>query len=138
MSREIGHRFPEAEFRIDPARVEEYVTALGVEPTPGYRAVPGAEVPPGFFMYVTTYGAEPVHDQLGFDMFRTVYGGTEVEMYHPVRVGDTLSVRPQITGVTEKDGRSGRLTFVELTTEYLRDDGTVVLVERSNTVQRSQ
>ena len=59
-------------------------------------------------------------------------------MYHPVRVGDTLSVRPQITGVTEKDGRSGRLTFVELTTEYLRDDGTVVLVERSNTVQRSQ
>lgn len=137
MAREIGQRFPERDFYVDPVRVEEYVLALGIEPEPGYRAEIGAAVPPGFFMYVTTYGAGPIHDALDFDMLRTVYGGTELEQHQPVRVGDRLTVRPRISGITEKNGRSGHLTFVELTTEYAREDGSVVLVERSNTVQRS-
>ncbi len=137
MARQVGHRFPQRELTIDPVRVEEYVLALGIDPEPGYRAAPGAVVPPGFFMYVTTYGADQVHGELEFDMFRTVYGGSEVEYLHPVRVGDRLTVRPQISRVTEKDGKSGHLTFVELTTQYAREDGTVVVVERSNTVQRS-
>ena len=137
MGRQVGHRFPPREFIVDPVRVEEYVLALGVEPEEGYRAEPGAVVPPGFFMYVTTYGAEAVHDMLDFDMFRTVYGGSEIEYRHPVQVGDRLLVVPEISAVTEKDGTSGHLTFVELTTVYTREDGTVVLVERSNTVQRS-
>ena len=136
MTRQVGQRLPGREFTVDPVRVEEYVLALGVDPEPGYRAGPGAVVPPGFFMYVTTYGAGPVHDMLEFDMLRTVYGGSEVEYLHPVRVGDRLTVTPEISRVTEKDGRSGHLTFVELTTRYAREDGTVVVVERSNTVQR--
>lgn len=137
MTRQVGHRFPPREFTVDAVRVEEYVLALGVDPEPGYRAEAGAVVPLGFFMYVTAYGAGPVHDMLDFDMLRTVYGGSEVEYLHPVHVGDRLLVTPEISGVTEKDGRSGHLTFVELTTEYARADGTVVVVERSNTVQRS-
>ena len=137
MARQVGHRFPGREFTVDHVRVEEYVLALGIEPETGYRAEIGAVVPPGFFMYVTTYGAGPVHDMLDFDMLRTVYGGTEIEHLHPVRVGDRLTVTPEISGVVEKDGKSGHLTFVELTTEYTREDGTVVLIERSNTVQRS-
>lgn len=137
MTTQKGYRFPPRKFTVDPVRVEEYVLALGVDPEPGYRAEPGAVVPPGFFMYVTTYGAEPIHDALGFDMLRTVFGGSEVVYRHLVRVGERLTVSPWISDVVEKDGRSGHLTFVELTTEYSREDGTVVLVERSNTVQRS-
>jgi acyl dehydratase len=136
MTRQVGHRFPPREFTVDPVRVEEYVLALGVDPEPDYRAESGAVVPPGFFMYVTAYGAGPVHDMLGFDMLRTVYGGSEVEYLNAVHVGDRLLVTPEISSVTEKDGKSGHLTFVELTTEYAREDGTVVVVERSNTVQR--
>jgi hypothetical protein len=136
MARQVGHRFPAREFTVDPVRVEEYVLELGVDPEPDYRAESGAVVPPAFFMDVTAYGAGPVHDMLDFDMLRTVYGGSEVEYLHPVRVGDRLLVTPEISSVTEKDGKSGHLTFVELTTEYAREDGTVVVVERSNTVQR--
>lgn len=132
----VGHRLPAKQFTVDPVRVEEYVIALGVEPEPGYRPVVGAVVPPGFFMYVTTYGAGPIHDLLEFNMLRTVYGGTETDYHHPVRVGDRLTVTPQITGVTEKDGASGHLRFVEITTEYTREDGTVAVTERSNVVQR--
>jgi len=137
MAREVGHRFSPRPFTVDPVRVEEYVLALGVEPEPGYRAEHGAVVPPGFFMYVTSYGAGPVHDALGLDMLRTVYGGSEIEFLAPVRVGDRFTVAPWISNVVEKDGRSGHLTFVEITAEYTRDDGTLAVVERSNTVQRS-
>lgn len=131
-----GHRFPDREFMVDRARVEEFVLAVGAEPEDGWTAQQGATVPPGFLMYVTTYGADPVHQALGLDMLRTFYGGTEIEMLGVVRVGDLLTVRPQVTAVTEKDGSRGRLLIVELTVEYLRSDGDVVVRERSTTVQR--
>jgi hypothetical protein len=132
----IGHRFPEREFVVDPVRVEEYVLALGVEPEEGYRAERGASVPPGFLMYVTAYGADDVHPVLGLDMLRTVYGGSDTDYLAPVHVGERLTVRPVLTGRTEKAGKQGALLFVELTTDYVRDDGTVVVRERSTMVQR--
>lgn len=133
---EIGFRFPDREFYLDPVRVDEYVRALGIEPEIGYRPGIGAPVPPGFLMYVTTYGAEPIHDALGLDPLRTVYGGMDEEFLAPARVGERLTVRPQVTNVTSKTGQSGALLFIELTIEYVRDDGTVIVRERSNTVQR--
>lgn len=136
MAVEVGHRFPEAQFYVDPVRVEEFVLALGVDPTPGYRAQVGAPVPPGFLMYVTTYGANPVHDALGLDMLRTVFGGTDEEFLAPLRVGDRVTVRPEITAVVEKEGGSGRLTFVEITVDYLGEDAAVAVRERSTVVQR--
>ena len=136
MTAQQGHRFPDRRFVVEPVKVEEYVTALGVEPEPDYRAERGAQVPPGFLMYVTTYGADAVHEALSLDMLRTVYGGSDYEMLAPVVVGDELTVRPTVSGVTEKDGASGRLLFVQLTTEYLRSDGTVAVRERSTIVQR--
>jgi acyl dehydratase len=133
---EVGHRFPEREFVVAPARVEEYVVALGLEPEEDYRAEAGAPVPPGFVMYVTAYGAHDIHGALGLDMLRTVYGGSDTEYLAPVRVGDRLTVRPTVSGRTEKSGQQGRLLFVELTTEYVQPDGTLAVRERSTMVQR--
>jgi acyl dehydratase len=133
---EVGHTFPEAAFVVDPGRVEEFVIAMGVEPQDGYRAVPGAPVPLGFLMYVTTYGADAVHDALGIDFLNALYGGAEIEVQRPVRVGDTLTVRPRVTGVRTKDGASGRLTFVEITCEYLDAEGELAVTERSTTIER--
>jgi hypothetical protein len=136
MAPAVGHRFPESTFYVDPVRVEEFVLAIGVDPQPGYRAEIGAPVPPGFLVYVTTYGADPVHEVLEFDLLRTVFAGVEEEFLAPVRIGDELVVRPQVTKITEKTGGSGRLTFAEITTDYLLDDGTVAVRERSTVVQR--
>jgi hypothetical protein len=136
MAAAVGHTFPERTFYVDPVRVEEFVLAVGIAPEPGYRAEPGAPVPPGFLVYVTAYGADPVHEALEFDLLRTVFAGVDEEFFAPVRIGDKLIVRPQITGVTEKQGGSGRLTFAEITTDYLLDDGTVAVRERSHVVQR--
>lgn len=131
-----GYRFAERNFVIDPARVEEFVLAVGVEPEPGWTPRPGSSVPPGFLMYVTTYGAEAIHDALELDMQRTVYGGTGLELLGEVRVGDELTVRPHVSAITEKTGSRGRLLIVELTLDYVDAAGAVVARERSTTVQR--
>jgi hypothetical protein len=131
-----GYRFPDKTFTVDPGRVEEFVLALGVEPEDGWAPREGAPVPPGFLMYVTTYGADAIHDVLELDMLRTVYGGTDADFRGPVRIGDTLTVRPQVTRVTEKEGRGGRLLLIELTVDYLDGGGVVVVRERSTTAQR--
>lgn len=133
---EAGHRFPEGRFHVHPLRVEEYIHALGIDPEPDYQVRVGGAVPAGFFMYVTTYGAEPVAEVLQLDPLRTVYGGTWEEFLRPVRVGDTVRVRPEITKITRKQGRSGPLVFVELTTEYL-DGNDVAVRERTTLVERS-
>lgn len=131
-----GFRFPDRTFTVDPGRVEEFVLAVGIEPEPGWSPRPGSPIPLGFFMYVTTYGAEAIHDALELDMPRTVFGGTDAEFLRPVRIGDTLVARPQVTGVTRRTGKQGALLLIELTVEYLDTAGNVVVRERSTTIQR--
>lgn len=133
---EVGHTFPEKSFVVEPHRVDEYVIALGVAPEEGWSPTIGQPVPLGFFMYVTTYGAEAVHDYLAFDLLRTVYGGTEAEFLHPVHVGDVLTVSPVISSLVVKESRGGTLTFAEITCEYKDPSGRVMVRERSNTVER--
>lgn len=136
MAIEVGHRFPASTFLVDPLRVEEFVTALGVEPAPGYVAERGAPIPLGFLMYVTTYGAEPVHDVLQINLLKALYGGADVELFAPVRVGDELRVEPHVSNITSKEGKQGTLTFYEITCEYFLPDGTLALRERSTTIER--
>ena len=137
MTAEIGYTFPSKNFRVEPHRVAEFVTALGVLPQDGWSPSDGQPVPLGFFMYVTAYGADDVHDVLGFDLLRTVYGGTDNEFLRPVTVGEVFTVAPRISKLFEKESRGGKLTFAELTCEYFDKDGNLAVIERSTTVERS-
>ncbi|WP_108666912.1 FAS1-like dehydratase domain-containing protein [Euzebya rosea] len=136
MVRDVGYAFPPGSFTVTAARAEEFVLALGIGPEEGWAAEAGAPVPPGFLMYVTTYGAHPVHDAMEIDFMKAMYGGADIEEYAPIRVGDVLDVRPVVSSVVTKDGRNGPLTFVELTTDYITEDGTLAMRERSTTIQK--
>ena len=70
------------------------------------------------------------------DFMKAMYGGADIEEYAPIRVGDVLDVRPVVSSVVTKDGRNGPLTFVELTTDYITEDGTLAMRERSTTIQK--
>lgn len=62
-------------------------------------------------------------------------GGLHAEQhytYHrPVRVGDVLSTSTRDGRTWEKDGRSGRLQFSELITEYRDQNGELVVTSLS-------
>lgn len=136
MGIEVGHVFPKKTFVVEPHRVAEYVTALGVSPEKGWTPDVGQPVPLGFFMYVTSYGAEDVHDYLSFDLLNTVYGGTDAEFLETVRIGDVLTVAPVVSSLTVKESKGKKLTFAEITCEYINEQGRIAVRERSNTVEK--
>jgi N-terminal half of MaoC dehydratase len=132
----VGYRFAASEFKISPIKVAEFVQALGVEPEPAYTPHVGAAVPLGFLFYVSTYGAEAIHSALEIDVSRALYGGTATEIFAGIRIGDAVTVLPYVTAVDVKRGRSGELRVVELTCDYLLEDGTVAVREHSRTIER--
>lgn len=133
----VGHRFPPTTFFLDPTRIEEYVLALGMPPEPDWVPVPGATLPPGFLMYVTTYGAEPVHDAFDLPWQLALYGGSRYDYRSPLRVGDTAGVAPIVTGRKVAGPESAPLTFWELRIDYTDSQGTLCVVEHSTTIARS-
>ena len=136
MGIEVGHVFPQKTFVVEPHRVAEYVIALGVQPESNWTPEIGQSVPLGFFMYVTSYGAEDVHDYLNFDLLHTVYGGTDAEFLERVRIGDVLTVCPIISSLIVKESKGKTLTFAEITCEYVNEQGRIAVRERSNTVEK--
>lgn len=67
---------------------------------------------------------------------RLMDGGTEVEFLQPVRVGDVLTGRSQITDIYPKEGRSGPLIFVQRETTFTNQNGELVLIEKGATILR--
>lgn len=131
----VGQAFPPRSFVVDRVRVQEFKAALGLDDYD--EGVPAAEtVPAGFLMYVTTYGAEPIHQALDLEAARTLFAGLEVEMLAPVHVGDELTVRPEVVDVTTRTGRGGKLNFIVVGCRYYDTGGRLVATERSTIVER--
>ncbi len=69
-------------------------------------------------------------------------GGLHAEQhftYHrPLRVGDVLTADTRPGDTWEKQGRSGRLRFAEVVTEYRDETGELVVTARSVSVQREE
>ena len=67
---------------------------------------------------------------------RLMDGGTEIEFFVPIRVGDTLTGRCKITDIYQKDGRTGPLIFVMRETSFTNQKGELVLVEKGAAILR--
>ena len=55
-----------------------------------------------------------------------MYGGHDIEIHHPIRAGDWLSIRARISDVYAKSGRSGTLTVVVRQVSMCDDSGVEV------------
>ena len=67
---------------------------------------------------------------------RLMDGGTEIEFFVPIRVGDTLTGRCKITDIYQKDGRTGPLIFVVRETSFTNQRGELVLIEKAASILR--
>jgi acyl dehydratase len=109
------------------------------------RSHGGVIAPPLFFLAATRrvvprsglvadgqysdFGVEGVHG-------RTVQGGQDVELFEPVRPGDTLTVSEVVDSIEEKTGRSGKLVIVSTTTTYTNQHGAVAAVSKGDWIFR--
>jgi 3-methylfumaryl-CoA hydratase len=67
---------------------------------------------------------------------RRVWAGGRVRTSGPLRCGAPATKRTRVLAVTEKDGRSGQLTFVTVGVQVLQD-GVVVVDEEQDIVYRA-
>jgi hydroxyacyl-ACP dehydratase HTD2-like protein with hotdog domain len=67
---------------------------------------------------------------------RLMDGGTDIEFFQPIRVGDVLTGRSKIVDLYQKEGRSGPLIFVVRETTFTNQHGAVVLIEKGASILR--
>ena len=67
---------------------------------------------------------------------RMMAGGTSVELHRVIRPGDVLTATRTLVGISEKEGRSGPLIFLEYVTEVVDADGRAVMSDHQTGIAR--
>ncbi|MGI9611749.1 MAG: FAS1-like dehydratase domain-containing protein [Acidimicrobiales bacterium] len=92
-----------------------------------FADLPLAEMPPDY---------SPSEADVPVPAERTVGGSSSYEFFGRIRPGDSITRTSEITDITAKDGRNGRLYLVEVVTTYINQDDAVVARETATYVKR--
>ena len=68
---------------------------------------------------------------------RTVGGGSSYEIFQPVKAGDTVTVKSTLKDVYAKEGKSGRLYFIVVDTEFSNQRFELVAKETATYIKRA-
>ena len=79
----------------------------------------------------------PVEINLPLSAQRTVGGGSDYTILRLVRAGETITVTSQLTAVRTKQGRSGMLYLIDITTEFSDSGGALVATELATYIKRN-
>lgn len=129
----VGRSFTPVTARVEPGRLRFFLDTLG-ETNPVYRDDAAAPAPPTYlFCLEMMDAAEPFEflNALGIDLARVLHGEQRFDYHAPVLVGDTLTFKPRVTGVTDKKG--GAMTLIVIETEVANQNG-VHVADTSRTV----
>jgi acyl dehydratase len=70
-------------------------------------------------MFILTIGFEQIQQVLTPSASVTrLHGGTELECYQPVRLGDTITVITKIANIRERQGKMGKTVFMTFEITY--------------------
>lgn len=67
--------------------------------------------------------------------FRGLDGGSDWEYFHPIRVGDRISVQTRLADLRESEGRLGVMVFITMETTYTNQFGEVCATQRSTAIR---
>ena len=130
----VGRAFTPVTARVEPGRLRFFLDTIG-ETNPLYRdesaaraaGYAAAAVPPTYlFCLEMMDAAEPFEflTALDIDLARVLHGEQRFDYHAPVAVGDTVTFKPRVTGVTEKKG--GAMTLIVVETEVTNQHGVHV------------
>jgi hypothetical protein len=119
-----GKRYPEATFRVDPARVASFRQLFGL---------PGG-VPPTFSTAAEfTLFPEIIGDpDLALDYRKVVHGSQEYTYHRALVEGEHLIVRSRLESIRTKGGNG----FLTILTDLVGADGQVACTARSTMIER--
>jgi acyl dehydratase len=78
----------------------------------------------------------PIEMDVPVSAKRTVGGASSYEIHRPVRVGDEITVRSKLREVYSKEGKSGRLYFIVVETEFWNQRNEPVARETATYIKR--
>jgi len=65
-----------------------------------------------------------------------INGGTEIDFYRPMKVGDTITTVAKLSEVKEKTGKSGPMIFLTVEVTYSNQEGELVARCRNTFIRR--
>jgi len=125
----VGWSAPERRDVIEERHLRFFREAIGAEPTDDPSAVPATlcacflDEPPRL-PAASGYGAGWLN------------GGDRFEYHASLRLGDELFSAQRFTGVTEKQGRGGRMAILTFCTEFRRADGELAVRHVGTRIRR--
>ena len=78
----------------------------------------------------------PIEIDVPLPARRTVGGASSYEIFQPVKAGDRITVKSSLRDVFAKEGRSGRLYFVVVETEFSNQENEPVAKETATYIKR--
>ena len=138
----IGKEFPESSFEVEKGKIKEFARAIG-DPNPLYcnetaaksEGIDGLALPPTFGTVFSLSGETSLLDmliELKIDIAKVLHGGQEYVFINPIKPGDTVTGKTVITDVIDK----GKMDLIIMETDYVNQDGTPVLKDKSTIVVR--
>jgi len=108
----LGVEWEPWSYPIERGMIRRFARAVG-DP----RWQDGIIAPPTFVLAI---GFEQFVDEvMSLAPFGTVLmGGTELECYQPIRLGDEITVSFKITSLRERQGKMGRMAFMTFDSTY--------------------
>lgn len=130
----VGHCFAPVSARVEHGRLRYFLNTLG-EQNLVYRdaeaaraaGFAGTPAPPTYLFCLEMLDADDpfeMFEVLDIDLARVLHGEQSFVYHAPVLLGDTLTFRPRVAGVTEKKG--GALTLIVIACEVTNQDGVHV------------
>ena len=125
----VGLEAPPFEMAVEGGKIGEFARATHAD-NPAYRATRAAVSPPTFLETMRWWRppGTDLWDGVPLDRTRSLHSEQTYEFRdEPPRAGTLLTCRSSVEDVFEKHGRrSGRLTFVVVTTDFVDPSGEVV------------
>lgn len=78
----------------------------------------------------------PALIKAGYTNPSPIDGGIEYEFFRPVRAGDILAASTTIKDITEREGKTGKMSFTIHETTYINQNGDLVAKARGTSIQR--
>jgi acyl dehydratase len=114
LKNKVGVEWEPWSYPIEREMIRRFTRAIG-DPNPLWQG--GIIAPPTLVLAI---GFEQFTDEvMALASFGTVLmGGTELECYHPIRLGDVITVIFKISNVREREGKMGKMAFMTFDSTY--------------------
>ena len=143
----LGREIGEISFPVDRSKVAELARALGDDDpvwhdpqaarAAGFDGVPTLPTVTVLVDHWRRGGVEALVDAIGADLSRVLHGEAEWHYLAPVRMGDTLTARQVVSGVTKRQGkRGGTMTLVKVDTEFTNQRGELAVRRTDTLIER--